>query len=294
MLVTIFCEVDDFCKLFDKNFNSQLLTDGNGKRTRSFNLTVSEIMTLCIYYHESGYKTFKDYYQKHVLVTMQNDFHNLVSYNRFIELRKKVLFLLMIFAQLKAMSRCTGISFIDSFALKVCHVRRISSHKIFRNLAQKGKTSVGWFYGFKLHAVVNESGEIIAFCITPGNVSDCNESVIVKLTKKLFGKLFGDKGYILNKQLFEKLFLSGVHMITKLRKNMKNKLMPDQDKFLLKKRGMIESIGAILKERLGLEHTRHRSIYGFFCHIFSTIACYYFREKKPSITLDFKVAGLIA
>ena len=85
MPIRIFCEVDDFCKQFDKNFNSRLLTDGNGKRIRSFNLTISEIMTICIYYHESGYKTFKDYYEKHVLINMQNDFHNLVSYNRFLE-----------------------------------------------------------------------------------------------------------------------------------------------------------------------------------------------------------------
>jgi len=290
MLITIFCQVDDFCKQFQKNFDARLLTNGNGIRIRDFKLTVSEIMTICIYYHESGYKTFKDYYEKHVLVSMNEDFHGLVSYNRFLELRQKVLFLLVIFAQLNVMKGCTGISFIDSFALKVCHIRRASSHKIFKELAQKGKTSVEWFYGFKLHVVVNDRGEIIAFCITPGNVSDCNKSVLIKLTKKLFG----DKGYIVNREFFEKLFLKGLHLITKVRKNMKNKLMPVDDKYLLSKRGMIESVGAILKERLGLEHSRHRSISGFLCHIFSTITAYYFREKKPSITYNLNVMEMIA
>ena len=283
MLIKIFCEIDDFCKLFEKQFNTRLLAGGKGQRNRSCSLLASEVMTICVYFHESGFRTFKDYYEKHVLIHMQNDFHGLVSYNRFIELRQKIVLPLLAFVQLKSMGKCTGVSFIDSFALDVCHIRRASSHKVFKGLAQKGKTSTGWFYGLKLHTVINHLGEIIAFSITPGNISDCNKHIILSLTKKLYGKLFGDKGYIINQHLFEKLYLNGVRVITKLRKNMKNKLMLPEDAYLLKKRGIIESVGNLLKAHLLLEHSRHRSVWGFLLHIFSTLAAYKFREKKPLI-----------
>jgi len=288
MLVTILCEVDDFCKQYEKNLNIKLLSDGEGKRDRKSNLQACEVMTICIYYHESGYKTFKDYYEKHVKVNLCNDFHNLVSYSRFIELRQKVAFPLMLFSiSITAAKKCTGVSIVDSFSLEVCHILRAYSHKVFKKIAKKGKTSVGWFYGLKLHVVISHQGEILAAYLTPGNISDCNEKLLLKLTRKLFGKLFGDKGYIVNKDLFEKLLLNGIHLITKLRKNMKNKLMDIEDKLLLKKRGLIESVGNVLKERLSLEHARHRSITGFLCHIFSTIICYDFRPEKPSINIDF-------
>ena len=215
---------------------------------------------------------------------MQSDFHELVSYNRFTELRQKVFLPLLIYVQLNTIKQCTGTSYIDSFALEVCHIRRTSSHKMFKGLARKGKTSVGWFYGFKLHLVINHAGEIIAFYITPGNVADNNELVLIKLTKKLFGKLFGDRGYIVNEDLFKKLYANGLHLVTKIRKNMKNKLMSLEDKILLRSRGIIESIGGVLKESLSLEHSRHRSIFGFFVHVLSTIIAYNFRENKPSIS----------
>ncbi len=292
-LTKIFYEIDEFCKRFEKQFERRLLTNGEGKRNRAFQLTLSEIMTIMVFYHESGYKTFKDFYEKHVLVYMKADFNPLVSYNRFLELRQNAFIPLLMFLQLNALSRCTGISFIDSFPLKACHVKRSYFHKTFKGLAQKGKTSVGWFYGFKLHVIINHIGEIIAFCITPGSVSDNNESVLIKLTKKIFGKLFGDRGYLINEQLFTKLYSNGVHLITKIRKNMKNKLMPLQDKLLLRKRGIIESVGSILKGSESLEHTRHRSLSGFFAHVIATLVAYNFREKKPSILSNSRVVGLI-
>lgn len=152
---------------------------------------------------------------------------------------------------------------------------------------------MGWFYGFKLHLVINHIGEILAFFITLGNISDNNESVLIKLTKKLFGKLFGDKGYLINEELFKKLYINGIQIITKIRKNMKNKLMPIEDKLLLRKRGTIESVGSILKESLSLEHSRHRSILGFFCYVIATLICYNFRENKPTIATS-KALALIA
>jgi hypothetical protein len=254
----------------------------------------SEIMTIAIYFHFSGYKTFKDYYEKFVLVYLKSEFPNLVSYNRFLELRKNIAMPLAIFAQLQAqLVKCTGVSFIDSFCLKVSHQRRIHSHKVFKGIAQRGKTSVGWFYGFKLHIIINHVGEIISFYITPGNISDNNEKVLDKLTRKLFGKLYGDKGYIVRPEIFEKLYLKGVYLITKLRKNMKNKLISLEDKIGLKKRGAIESVGAILKEDLSLEHSRHRSVFGFMTHVIATLVAYSFRDKKPQIATTAKAIAKI-
>lgn len=283
MLVKIFCEIDDFCKEFQKQFQKNLLTSGNNIRKRTFKLSVSEIMTISIFYHHSGYKTFKEYYEKHVLVHMKSDFKKLVSYNRFLELRKNVLIPSIAFLQLNSMNKCTGISFIDSFSLNVSHPKRISSHKVFKGVAARGKTSVGWFYGFKLHLITNVFGEIVSFYITAGNTSDSNEGVILKLTKKLFGKIFGDKGYLLNKKLFEKLYSRGVKIVTKIRRNMKNQLMDLEEKLMLRKRGVIESTGAILKESMSLEHARHRSVHSFFSHVLFTLCAYNFRPNKPSV-----------
>ncbi len=250
-------------------------------------------MTIMMYYHESGYRTFKDYYEKHVLIHMKGDFHTLVSYNRFIELRQKALLPLLIFLQLNGLRQCTGISYIDSFPLEVCHVKRASLHKIFEGIAQKGKSRMGWFYGFKLHLVINHQGEVVAFCITPGNIADNNESVLIKLTKKLFGKLFGNRGYLIHEELFKKLYSHGVHLVTKIRKNMSNNLVELKDKLLLRKRGVIESVGNILKESISIEHSRHRSIAGFLCHVLASLATYCFREKKPSIATCNNVVELV-
>jgi hypothetical protein len=292
-LVEIFCAADDFCKQFERN--QKLLTNGSGKRNRAFSLSLPEILTILIYFHSSGYKTFKEYYEKHVLVNMKSDFSGQVSYNRFIELKQKALMPLMLFAHHRVgATKCTGISFIDSFPLKVCHNRRIHSHKTFKGLAQRGKTSVDWFFGFKLHVVINHMGEMISFQITTGNVNDCNRDILMKLLKNVFGKIFGDKGYVTAPEVFEKLYRQGKHLITKIKKNMKNKIMIMQDKKMLKKRGVIESVGNILKAALSLEHSRHRSAYGFFGHVFSTIIAYNMREKKPSIVRDLKAINAIA
>lgn len=282
-LETIFYHIDNFCKDFEKQFEKNLLSNGKNIRKRELSLTASEVITISICYHLSGYKTFKDFYTKHVLIYMQNDFKNLVSYVRFIELREKIVIPALLFLITRQLSSCSGISFIDSFKLSACHIRRVYSHKTLAKVASRGKTSVGWFYGMKVHLVINHKGEIVSFYITTGSTADNNESVLFKLTKNLFGKFFGDKGYIVNPEIYKKLFTAGKQLITKIRSNMKNKLMHMTDKMLLKKRGIVETVGDILKEHLNLEHTRHRSIWGFFLNIFTTLSAYQFRDKKPSI-----------
>ncbi len=181
--------------------------------------------------------------------------------------------------------KCTGISFIDSTTLNVCHNRRIHSHKVFKGIADRGKSSTGWFYGFKLHLVVNDKGDILSFYLTPGNVDDRDPKTIEILAKDLLGKLFGDKGY-LSKNISDILYSKGIQLITKIKKNMKNKLMLMEDKILLRKRAIIETINDQLKNICQIEHSRHRSFTYFAVNIVSGLISYSFIPKKPSLKLD--------
>ena len=276
LLTTIFCQVDDFCN----ELNKHLLQDASN-RGRPSAMTRSEILTICIFYHYSKFKSFKDYYTTYIKGYYKGEFGNVVSYNRFTELaQENAVFLGMFAISLNAIA--TGISYIDSTPIAVCNNRRIHAHKVLKGIAQRGKSSTGWFYGFKLHIVINDKGEIISFAITPGNVDDRNLSVIAKVTHGLWGKLFGDRGYI-SKDLFEELWSRKIHIVTGLKQNMKNKLMPLEDKMLLKKRGVVESVINLLKTFFNIEHTRHRSVLGFFSNIFSCIAAYAFHSNKPSL-----------
>jgi len=251
---------------------------GNGKNAgRKRKLSTSEILTITIYFHASGFKDFKTYYRTMIQGFLRNAFSGTVSYNRFIELRQESMVMLILFAKMKGLGACDGISVIDSCKLQVCHVRREYSHKVFKGLAAKGKTSTGWFYGFKLHLIINSVGELISFFITPGNIADNNAEILEKLTDEIFGKLIADKGYI---GAFAQLYKKGIELVHRIRKNMKNKLMNLYDKLLLRKRGVVESVIGILKEEHSLEYTGLRSMTAFIAHVCSAIIAYSFREKN--------------
>ena len=280
-LTTIFCVIDDFCTA--KNYsNNKFLTDSQ-KRNRKFRLKLSEIATIVVYFHISNYRNFKIFYLTQIYG--KSDFPNAVSYNRFVELMPNALVLLTLYQIDYSKDKCTGISFIDSTILKACDNRRIHSHKVMKDFAQRGKSSMGWFYGFKLHIIANDKGEIVSFQITTGNVDDRNMDLMNKLSKNVFGKVFGDRGYI-SQKLFEHLFKKNIQLITKIKSNMKNKLMDTYDKLLLRKRAVIESINDELKNIYQIQHTRHRSPINFFVNLLSGIVAYSFREKKPSLYLD--------
>ena len=280
-IYTLFCEIDDFCIEFEPKMNQHLIADGKIKRLRKSTLALSEVMTIIIEFQHSGYRTFKHYYQRHVCVYLRWAFPKVVSYNRFVELMGNALLPLCAYLQTRK-GRCSGISFIDSMPIAVCHNRRIPSHRVFAETAERGKNSVGWFYGFKLHLVVNDCGEILAVSLTAGNVDD--RVPVPKLVKDLFGKLFGDKGYI-SQKLFDMLFADGLQLVTKIRRNMKNKLMPVWDKLLLRKRAIIESVNDQLKNISQIEHTRHRSGFNFLVNVISALIAYTYQEKKPSLNL---------
>ena len=243
----------------------------------------AEILTILILFQQSGYRTFKGFYSQHVQVALAPGVSRLVSYTRFVDLMPRFLVPLAIYLHTQR-GRCTGISFIDSTSLAVCHPARIQQHRVFRVDARRGKTSVGWFYGFKLHLVVNDRGELLAFCLTPGNIDD--RKPVPRLVRRLFGRLFGDKGYI-SAPLAERLFLEqGLRLITKLRKNMRNILLPFADYLLLRKRALIETIIDQLKNVCQIEHSRHRSPINFLVHLLAGLAAYCHQPKKPSLGLD--------
>jgi len=279
--VAIFCDVDDFCKAYEEYCMHSLMMEKTKivPRTR---MALSEIMTILIMFHLSGYRTFKWYYQKHVMQHQKKDFPNLVSYNRFVEIMEYALVPLILYIVRARFVKCSGISFVDSTPIKVCDNHRIRSNHVFSEYAKRGKSSMGWFYGFKLHLIINDKGEILSFCLTSGNVDDRDEIVMNSLTKEIFGKLFADRGYI-SQKLFEKLLEKDITLITRAKKNMKNKLMDYYDRLMLRKRTVIESVNDFLKNICNIEHSRHRSITNFLVNLLSALAAYSFLPKKPSI-----------
>lgn len=281
LLTTIFYHVDNFCNDLDKKLIKKAIGSAKQPGPRS-QLSESEIMTIVIFFHHSRTRTFKDYYLIYIKGIIREAFPEAPGYNRFVEIMKRCLMPLYVFMSYCRLGARTGISFIDSTSINVCHNLRIRSNKVFKNLAARGKTSTGWFYGFKLHLIINEYGEIVAFDITPGNCDDRNKKTMDRLTKNLWGKLFGDKGYI-SARLFKHLHSKGITLFTKIKKGMQNVLMEINDKLLLKKRGVIESVNDILKSYCYIEHSRHRSQLNFFVNLIAGLIAYSFRKRKPSI-----------
>ena len=288
-LLELFVEIDDFYKTFE-SWAAQQQPPVKAKRGPAPSLSPSEIMTIVIHFHQAGYRDFKSFYQKHVCKHLAAEFPKLVSYGRFTELMPGVLLLLC--APLRSrFGRCTGIAFVDSTPVAVCHNRRITRHRVFKDFAARGKTTMGWFYGFKLHLIVNELGELLAVHLTPGNVDD--RRPLEGMTKDLLGKLFGDKGY-LSHALFKTLYERGLELITSLRKTMKGQLMRLSDRLLLRKRFIIETITDQLKNISQIEHTRHRSPANFAVNLLAGLIAYTHQPKKPSLRLPADLAQLPA
>lgn len=289
-IVEIFCDVDDFMNSFLPDWQKNLLTFGNFSRLKPSKLTFSEVATIMILFHLSNFRTFKHFYNGYVCKYLCQYFPNLVSYSQFVRLQKMVLLPLCAFLNSKK-GTVSGINFIDSTALAVCHNRRIKRHKVFANIAARGKTTMGWFFGFKLHLIVNECGELLSFCVTPGNIDD--RKPVKKLAKDLYGKLFGDRGYI-SKKLAEELLGQNLHLITSVRSTMKNKLLPMLDKVLLRKRFIIETINDQLKNISQIEHSRHRSPFNFMVNLISGLIAYCFQPKKPTLRMSQRDIALIS
>src|SRR5512144_1798560 len=278
----LFCDVDDFCRQFLPDWHRQQLQYGERKRLRSCRWVLSEIMTILIHFHQSHYRDFKAYYLWYVCRHLAGAFPQRLSYNRFVAVIPTALVPLCVYLHTRK-GPATGIAFIDATSLVVCHHRRIQSHKVFKHVARRGKTSVGWFYGFKLHLVINDRGELLAFRITPGNVDD--RELVPDLSQGLSGQLLVDCGYI-SHQLFHVLWERGLHLISKIRKNMHNKLLPLADKLLLRKRALIETINDQIKNIQQVEHTRHRSAVNAMVNVLAALVAYTHQPCKPSLNIS--------
>lgn len=285
----IFVNVDDFCVHFEDEFKKHTLPPATGTKTRKrkTNLTHSEVISILIAFHNGQFRNFKHFYCNYVCLHLRDCFPDVVSYNRFIELSHRCAVPFMLFLHYCCRGECTGISFIDSTVLRVCHNKRIKRNKVFKTMAKVGKSTIGWFFGFNLHLIINDKGEILSFYLSQGNTSDNNARIITRMTKEIFGKVFGDKGYI-NKALADLLFDDGIQLITAVRRNMKQRALSNEEKLLLRKRSVIETVNDELKNICQVEHTRHRSVAGFILNILGAIAAYSFFPKKPSIKEDIE------
>ena len=287
-ILKLFCHVDDFCQWLGTRENAKLL-DVTRKRGPAPRLSLSEVMTILIHFHQSRYRDFKAYYTQHVCEHMRSEFPALVSYTRFVELMPSALPAMCIYLRVR-FGQKTGVAFIDSTPLSVCHNRRIVRHRVFAEVAKRGKNSMGWFYGFKLHLIVNDKGELLAVQLTPGNID--NRKPVPQMTRNLWGKLVGDRGY-LSQALFEQLFARGLQLITPIRKNMQNRLVVLEDKLLTRRRFVIGTIADQLKNIPQIEHARHRSPTNFIVNLIAGLIAYTWQPKKPSLHLSDKDLALL-
>jgi transposase len=280
-LTELFCLVDDFCHEFEPAWERRLLTDGAKKRRRPCGLSLSELMTLMILFHQLRFRQFKCFYLHYARRHLGREFPRLPSYNRCVELLPRCAApLAALFETLKG--ECDGVSIVDATALAVCDNRRIGRHRVFEGLAARGKTSMGWFFGFKLHLVVNSNGELLSVRLTPGNTDD--RKPVPALCEGLFGLLFGDKGYI-SKDLAKTLEEQGLALVTTVKKNMKPVPRTDFEKAILRRRSLVETVIDELKNLCQIEHTRHRSVANFLVNLMAGIVAYCLSDDKPSLNL---------
>jgi len=283
----IFYLIDEFSKEFDLTTSNYHLVEDTGKKRRNKpnRMSDSEVMTILVAFHLSGMRNLKAYYLFYVSKHLGSEFPKLVSYTRFVELQQRVVLPLVLFLKACRMGKCTGISFIDSTTLKVCHIKREKQNRVFTDTATKGNGTLGWFFGFKLHLIINDKGEIISFVITQGNIDDRKPLSMESFIKNVSGKLYGDRGYI-SQELAQILFIDGIQLVYKMRNNMKGGEIPLTDRIMLRKRAVIESVNDELKNICQIEHTRHRSFTNFITNLIAGLLAYSFLPKKPAIKVD--------
>ena len=275
-ITALYCCLDDFCKVF-ADWEAHQLIPSPTRRQRSGKLSRAEMLFIMVLFHLSPYKNFKTFSLYGIGCQHRACFRDLPHYDRFVSLMPRRFVPLMVLLH-SLSGKESGVYFADSSKLTVCHNCRIGRHRVFDGLPARGKTSTGWFFGLKLHFVINHKGQIMALKITPGN------TVLDEISQHLRGKLYADKGYI-SREVFTKLWQRGLHLITGIRRNMRNHLMVLGDKIMLRKRFVIETVLNILKSEMGLEHTRHRSPVNAMVHILSCLVAYAYRPGKPSVSL---------
>jgi len=280
-LIALYIDIDDLLKSYHDYLLSRGLLSGT-RATRTPKLSPSEVCTILVSYHYSGYKCFEYYYRQLILGSYREWFPDAPTYERFLDYVPRTVHLLYLWLfYLSAISERTGLYFVDSKKLAVCHLKREHSHKVFKGLAAKGKTSTGYFYGLKLHLVINNLGQIVSFLFTPGNVSDNNKKVLTYLLGGLKGSCTGDKGYLTS--LFGWFYVNGLEIIKKPRKNMKALPVENWKNKLINMRPVIESVFDITTTVCDIEHTRHRSPVNAIANLLAGLIAYQHLPKKPCV-----------
>ena len=269
-LISTFCRIDDFCIIHEKQQQYKAISYNKFRTGPKASLSLSEIMTILIMYQILQYRNFKSFYNDFLCEYWNSFFPNLPSYTRFVELIPQALVGLSNFVGSNQGTH-TDIYYVDATKLPVCHNLREKRHKVFDGLAGKSKTSTGWFYGLKLHFVINHLSQIMNLRVTQGNVDD--RTPLISMCEGLEGYIFADRGYI-SKDKESTLAKQGLKLVTTLKKNMKKVFRTKAEKSLLRNRGMIETMIDYLKNSLMLWHTRHRSPMNAFTHLMACMAAW--------------------
>ncbi len=277
-----YCRIDDFYKAAEPQLKARLLTDGKRHRSRKGSLSIPELMTRVVLFHQIRYRQFKSFYLIHVCPPLRAEFPRRPTYQRCVEwLPRCAIALAALFEALTG--QCTGVSIADSTPLTVCENLRISSHRVFQGMAARGKSSTGWFFGFKLHRVINHLGELLGVKLTPGNVDD--RKPLCHFAERLFGKLYADKGYIA-KWLTAFMKDLGIDFVTKVKKNRKPVALTPFDEAMLRQRSLVETGIDELKNLCQIEHTRHRSPIHFAVNLLAGLIAYCLMPNKPKLSLQ--------
>jgi hypothetical protein len=285
-LTKLYCFIDDFIKTLMKLPTGEVIAKGwKGKRGPERRLSLQEVITLNIMrfyikvndlkaFHRLASQSYREYFPK------------LPNYENFLKASNKSLpafvVLLWYLLFLNRGMKYGGIFFMDSTALSVCDNHYISSHKVAKGFAARGKTTKGWFYGFKLHGVCDAMGNLLQVAFTSGNVND--SLMVEKLTEMLDGLYVADAGYLLKAETFKALFEKHKRVMAAARKNMK-RLMTAEQKVLLRKRSIIETTWDVLKERFELVYHLARKMDGLFRHYCSSLISFLL---QPLLHMDNK------
>lgn len=278
----LFCLIDDFCIQFKPVYFESLKESGTRQRSRQAFLELSEVIFLAVWSHLSGFKTFKQFIV-FIQLYHRKDFKYLPCYARINALVNQYAdAIIAFFEAIRTKTKPDHICLMDSTPLRVCKNIRISRHKTFKEKASRGKSSTGWFYGFKLHLMVNRACEIVSALVTTGKTADIQVAYPLFHMNKFKGKLFADRGYIsqFHRQFFKK---QGCELITRTRSNMATTPLNKEDEHYMCQRNLLETVNGKLKEGLGLEHSRHRSWKGYMAHIYATLIAYQCTAIKPKV-----------
>ena len=274
-ITEIYVGFDDYMK---EKFPS---ADKSFSFTNQPKLSLSEMASIEIGYHQSVYKCFKYYYQEEILLNLKSYFPNAVSYERFVTLKNRLNPYLEAFLRDTRLALPTDANFIDASKLEVCHIMRAPSNKVFKDTAKHGRTIMGYFFGFKFHIIINHFGQLVDVYISAGNVADNNKVLLRKITENFLGLLIGDKGYItsLKNELLEK----GINLVTKTRKNMEQIKYTPRVEYYKRHRGLIETTNDLMKNKANIQHTRHRNKINFEVNLWAALIAYTYNDKLPAI-----------